>query len=222
MLQIITTWWNVRQLMLLIFVTSMASCSFSASGGTDISPNLDAVGRDSRATDAGRVDAARGDAMSPPGPFDVTLCPADYKTIGAVTTSRYRAGAQAIAISWGAAAQACEADSPARTHLVVFESLAEYNAVVPTLQAEHAFNYSWTGTFRYVENLVPRIGTVTGQTAGILDLLKYDTGVMQNLTQTTRATFVLGTDFRYSNNPLDYNYNFICECDGRAGGQRPL
>ncbi|MBP9086438.1 MAG: C-type lectin domain-containing protein [Kofleriaceae bacterium] len=202
----------------------LASCSFTASDGANASQPADGGARDGRGGDEASVDAATVDAVAPPTPFDVTMCPVDYQSVGNVTTSRYRAGATGIAISWGAAAQLCEADSPDLqpiTHLVVFESLDEYDAVVPTLQAEHAYNSTWTGTFRYFDRGVFRIRTVTGQTAGVLDIFKYDGGARQNTSESTRATFLLGTDHRYSNNPLDFRYNFICECDGRAGGKRP-
>lgn len=205
-------------------VVGLAGCSFTARGADNAPPQSDAGPGDARAIDAAEVDATMVDAAVPPPPFDVTTCPVAYKTVGNVTTSRYRAGATGITISWGAAAQLCEADSPdmqPMTHLVVFESLAEYNAVVPALQPEHAYNSTWTGTFRYFENVVLRVKTVTGQTPGTLDVLKFDALAQQDITESTRATFLLGTDFRYSNNPLNYGYNFICECDGRAGGQRP-
>ncbi len=207
-----------------ITLVGLAGCSFTARGADDALSQSDAVSGDAQAIDAAKVDAAMVDAAGAPPTFDVTTCPVAYKTVGNVTTSRYRAGASGVTISWGAAAQLCEADSPDLqpiTHLVVFESLAEYNAVVPALQPEHAYDSTWTGTFRYFDNFVLRVRTVTGQTPGTLDVLKYDLGARKNITETTRATFLLGTDFRYSNNPLAYGYNFICECDGRAGGQRP-
>lgn len=209
----------------LILAVGLAGCSFTASAQDDAVPKTDALGIDGRLQDAGGVDAAPSvDAAIPPTPFDVSTCPVAYKTVGNVTTSRYRAAAEGISISWGAAAQACEADSAdtqPSTHLVVFESLSEYNAVVPTLQAEHSHNYTWTGAFRYFDGIVLRFDTVTGQEAGLLDPFKLDSGARQNLTVYPRATFLLGTDYRYSNNPVDNRYNYICECDGRPGGKRP-
>ena len=214
----------MSSLQLPIVVVGLAGCSFTARGADDAPMQSDAIAGDARVNDSANVDAAMVDAAAPPPPFDVTMCPVAYKTVGNVVTSRYRAGATGITISWSAAAQLCEADSTDLqpiTHLVVFESLSEYNAVVPVLQPEHAYNSTWTGTFRYFENVVLRVKTVTGQTPGNLDISKFDFGARGDVTETTRATFLLGTEFRYSNNPLDYGYNFICECDGRAGGQRP-
>jgi hypothetical protein len=207
-----------------IFVVALAGCSFTARGADDAPMQSDAVLGDARAFDAAKVDAAVVDAAGPPPPFDVTTCPMTYKTVGNVTTSRYRAAVEGITISWGAAAQACEADStngPSITHLVVFESLSEYNAVVPTLQAEHNHNYTWTGAFRYFDGLVLRFNTVSGQAAGDLEPSKFDWGVQENRLMYPRATFLLKGDYRYSNNPVDNRYNYICECDGRMGGQRP-
>ena len=215
--------WTPRPSWLMLAVGS-AGCSFTAGAFDDAAPKIDAVVMDGRLQDGAVVDAAPVDAVLPPTPFDVSTCPASYKTVGNVMTSRYRAAAETIAISWGAAAQACEADSTdvqPITHLVVFESLAEYNAVVPTLQAAHDHNYTWTGAFRYFEGIALRFDTVTGQGAGLLDPFKLDLSARTDLTVYPRATFLLGTDYRYSNNPLANSYNYICECDGRAGGKRP-
>ncbi|HPH69885.1 MAG TPA: hypothetical protein PLF40_29235 [Kofleriaceae bacterium] len=208
----------MRRTLYLFYTALGTGCSFAANGLDDAQTRDGQPGdaaRDAAALDARVVDAA-GDA---PRAFDVTTCPSNYVAINSVTSARYRAAATGVSVQWGAAAQACEADSAGLTHLLVFDSQAEYNAVVPMLQAAHNYNHSWTGAYSYFEGVLLRTRTVTGQSVAALNPGKYSFG--QELLRSPRAGFLLGTDFRYSDNPLDYSYNYICECDSRPGEQQP-
>jgi hypothetical protein len=203
----------MRRALYLFYTALVTGCSFAGNAVDDAQSLEDA--RDANVVDSQRLDAA----LDAPRPFDATTCPSTYVAVNGITSARYRAAATNISVQWSAAAQACEADSAGITHLLVFDSQAEYNAVVPVLQAAHNFNHSWTGGYSYFEGILLRTRTVTGQSVAALNPSKYSFG--QEVLRSPRASFLLGTDFRYSDNPLDYNYNYICECDGRPGGQRP-
>ena len=206
----------MRRSTYLLSTALVTGCSFAANISDDAQPHdghvVDGV-RDAAAVDARAIDAP----PDAPRSFDVTTCPGNYVEVAGITAARYRAGATSISVPWGDAAQACEADSVGLTHLVVFDSQAEYDAVVGPMQAAHNSNYSWTGGYSYFDVFV-RSRNVTGQSRVTLRFL--DGAIGAEVLKQPRGSFVRD-DLKYSDNPVGYTYNYICECDGRPGGQRP-
>jgi hypothetical protein len=215
----LTTYVAVRAVSFLpaLWVSAGGGCSFSAAQ-TNL-PTTD--GAD--VVDGSKIFDARPDAMVDTGPrFDVTGCPAGYLSVPGVSTARYRHGATNTKKTWNQAAGICSADSNHLTHLIVFDSQAEYDAVIPVMQRAFDLDESWTGEFiRLGQFSLPESKTVTDQARIRLRLSDVDLLKNENITVYPRAIFVHSDTFKYSNNPIAYQYNYICECDGRAGDARP-
>lgn len=172
------------------------------------------------------------DAPDPPVGFDISTCPATYTTMlpgFSTTTSRYRllkTGADAATQS-----DLCNADLPGRTHLIVFESLAEADAVAQlvndtSIMPQISQNAIWIGAVQLRTALTPAEGWIGFDDQPLLEGLwslsgipePDDQGGMENDHREQFAEMERTESGRLADNENANQSGALCECDGKPIG----
>ena len=157
--------------------------------------------------------------------FDPSTCPSGYTTIGGSgENSAYYVPTNYPSSTWTGAESACEqtrAPTGPVTHLVVFDTPAEREAVMAAGGALLSYNYMWTGNYQV--SAASAWTKITG--AAMTDSSDWTTGEPSYKTygsppnNPNGAVLINSYDRNggeYVAQPFNYSFTYICECDGKS------
>ncbi len=218
----VTATYDRRVRFAVVVMLAGSACSFTAPEQGGVGPrdaDFDgAHGGSDAPTDAPEI------SEDAPG-FDPATCPANYTTIGGSgENSAYYVPTTYPSATWTGAESACEqtrSGNEPMTHLVVFDTPAEREAVMGAGARVLGYAYMWTGNYQ-----VSAGGAWTKITTGAMtDSNDWATGEPSYKTYGYPANnpngAVLGNSFdsnggEYQAQPFNFSFTYICECDGKA------